>query len=182
MSEAKTKEEAVDGAEAPKKKSKLPLILGVVMLLVGIFVGAKVLGGGGKQEPPPIELGKTVELEEFLVNLKDGRSYLRTKMSLHLVKGFKEEGFKELLPAVRDAIILCLSSMSYQDANSFKGKEDLKVEIAHQVNEILNEGGPKVHEEKKPQARPDKKTVDHPDWDSQEGPVLKVYYTDFATQ
>lgn len=183
-------EEKKDAAEegGKKKGGKMPLILGLVLGIgVGGFLFTK-MGGSKKEEPakPKIELGDVVPLEEFLVNLKDGRSYLRTKINLHLMKEFKvKEKFDPLLPAVRDAIILTLSNQTLKEVNSLAGKEDLKVELAQEVNEILDEGGPKVHagKENRPKVkRPEKDKLEHPEWDSQTGPVLKVYFTDFATQ
>lgn len=136
-------EEKVEAA-APevKKKGKLPLIIIMVVLIVaGVFIGMKA--GGKKDGPPPlppIELGEIETLgSEFLANLADGRSYVRANIAVHLAKTFKGEELKKYLATLRDAVILCLSSKSMEEMNSLEGKESLKREIAYHINQVLEE-------------------------------------------
>ncbi|MBV6457363.1 MAG: hypothetical protein HONBIEJF_00471 [Fimbriimonadaceae bacterium] len=196
-------EAATPATDAPKKKKKgkLPVILLLAVVLgTGGFFGMKMRGGGPQKEPE-IKLGEIVPLEEFLLNLRDGRTYLRTEIALHFKEGFKKEGFDKSLPAVRDGVISVLTSQSLGVVSTMEGKEKLKAELATTINGILEslEPKPEVKKEhgkdkKETEGGKDKETADkakddaaskepkHPDWQSQTGPVLKVYFTSFATQ
>ena len=185
-------------AEAPKeggkKKGKMPMIIGLVLMLVaGGFFGMK-LGGGGKKAEPKIELGEVVPLGEFLVNLSDGRTFLKTDVSVQISKtghldeskGGGEHGAKAEAPAaVRDAVVAVLSSKSLDQVSSPEGKLALKKAIAKAINAVAPheaEGGDKADKKHKKKAEDEEEEVVDPTWDSQTGPVLKVYFTTFATQ
>jgi len=171
--------------EAPKKKGgKLPIIIALVA----------VLGGGGffmtkgksaKKEKPAVELGEIQTMPEFLVNLRDGNTYLRTEIALQTKKGVEKEKFDKVGPAVRDAIITTLTAKSIEDIRSVEGKDKLKKQLAKAINEVAEDAEDK--EEATKDAEPKDKKVQkiveiHTDWDSQTGPVLKVFFTSFATQ
>jgi len=205
-------EAKVEGQPA-KKKGKLPVLIALVVVLgAGGFFGFKMRSGSAKAEPK-IALGEIVPLTEFLVNLQDGDVYLRTEVALHLREGFKKEGLDQNMPAVRDAIVLLLSSKTLSQVGTIQGKEQLKKDIATAVNKLLEPaqtgakdgagqdsgttGGQPEHPvaEKKPPtgspqpgaAKPGAQPASHassahPEWQSQTGPVLKVYFTSFATQ
>lgn len=186
MSEAKKTEEA-----APKKKSKLPMIIALVAILGGggFFMKSK----GAKKEVPAIELGVIEPMpEEFLVNLGTSQNYLRAGVSLHMAKTFKKEELDHNLDAVKDAIGSLLASKPPSAVRTLSGKRKLKIEIARAVNEILEaasheepdpkDKGKEKKDKKKKDAEEEKDSIEHEDWDSQEGPVLKVYFTSFATQ
>jgi flagellar basal body-associated protein FliL len=167
--------EMQEGAEAqpPKKKrkrGKLPVLIMLVAVLAGGgFFGMKVRGGSA---PPKPELGEVVPLAEILVNLKDPNTYLRTEIS------------------VRHRIILILTSKSIREVRSVDGKLALTREIASRINELFP--GPtakpadskarKNEDMKEPAAEKAAPKLQNPDWDSDTGPVLKVYFTNFATQ
>ncbi|MBS1714458.1 MAG: flagellar basal body-associated FliL family protein [Armatimonadetes bacterium] len=198
--------------EKPKKKGKLPMILAlVVMLVAGGFFGMK-MGSGGKKEEPPIELGEVVPLGEFLVNLNDGRTFLKTDIAVHVAKnmhlteeaGGGHEGKAEPPAPVRDAVISVLTRQDFNEIATPEGKEKLKKEIAKAINAVVPH-----HDEEKDKKGKGKKAKGHAaksegeagaekgaeghgasheeeivdeTWDSQTGPVLKVYFTTFATQ
>ncbi|HRJ27922.1 MAG TPA: flagellar basal body-associated FliL family protein [Fimbriimonadaceae bacterium] len=187
-----------EAAEAPKKKGKLPMIVVMlVVLLAGGFFGMKMKGGGEKKEPE-IKLGEIHELEPFLVNLSNPSDYVHTKISLQTKEGFDKKGFEKNLAAVRDAIIAVVGSKRMSQVNTEVGRALLKREIAAKVNAALLMLDPKKEEEKdkddKKSQKDDKKESkesneveepsepEHPDWDSDTGPVLKVYFTEFTTQ
>lgn len=193
-------EAATPATDAPKKKKgKLPVILILALVLgTGGFFGMKMRGGGPPKEPE-IKLGEIVPLEEFLLNLRDGRTYLRTEIALHVKEGFKKEELDKSLPAVRDGVISVLTSQSIGGVSTMEGKEKLKVELATAINGILESLAPppekkedhgkdkkeshdKGEKGEKDKDEPESKETKHPDWHSQEGPVLKVYFTSFATQ
>ncbi|MCX7799455.1 MAG: flagellar basal body-associated FliL family protein [Fimbriimonadales bacterium] len=182
--------EEAKAAGGKKGGGKLPILIVLALVLgAGGFFAMKMKGGGEKASEPELKLGKIEELDEFLVNLAGGGSYLRARIALHLAEGAKEEQIKGNLPAIRDAIILTLTNKTLREVESLDGKRRLKREIAAKVNGLL-EG---LSEEEKPSKKKRKKSADeeadaaqeepeNPDWDSDTGPVLKVYLTDFATQ
>ncbi len=165
-------------AEVPKKKKGvLPVIVAVVL----------VLGGGGffayraktaKADKPAIVLAdKEIDIDEFLVNLQGGATYLRTKIAVKLRKDFDEAKFKNNMGAVQDAIILVLRSTNIEELRSAEDIRRLKRRIASSVNAALGEAPSPADKTAKP-------AVDDPAgaWDSRTGPVLEVFFKSFATQ
>lgn len=197
-------------AEAPvKKKSKLPIILVLVLVLGGGgFFAMKMRGGKPKVE---IKLGKEkpAELKEFLVNLRDQGVYCRAEIAIGLAEGAKATIVEEHEAAVRDAINMRISSKRLAEVNTIEGLRQLKRDIAADLNKILAE--PKEEKKPAEDANADDAKADdtadkkdgktapkkaepkadepeapaapkHPDWDSDTGPVLKIYFSSFATQ
>ncbi len=183
--------EAAPTEEKKKKKGKGPVLIVVISILfAGGFFGMKMKGGGEKVKPA-VELGKTVDMDEMLVNLSNVETYLRTTIALHLRKDFEETKLKDSMAAVQDAVLSVLKAKSPNDLRSASALPKLKVEIAERVNEVLKSVTPAEHgeaeptesaEKPDPKAKPEKKKREHPDWESDEGPVLKVYFKAFAIQ
>jgi flagellar basal body-associated protein FliL len=190
--------EATEAAPA-KKKGKLPIIVMLaVMLAGGGFFGMK-MRQPKEHKKPEIKLGAVLPLKEFLVNLTDGGKYLRAEIVLHLKDGAKIEAGGEGeegggggpdMDIIRDAVITVLTSKCSTDVQTPSAKDKLRREIASAVNGALEEyeksKGEKPGEEAKASEEKEKpedpKTRKHPDWASETGPVLKVYFTSFATQ
>lgn len=161
-------DEALEAQAAPKKKSGMIkwIILAVLLIVLGVggwfawdmFLKEKLMGGdpqaaAGEQAPPegkpigtPIATGneQLVSLPTFIVNLADplGRRYLKITMDVEVVndKAAREMTAKEA--KIRDAVILLLSSKSYQDLSTMESKILLKKEVAERLNQAL--GGPQV--------------------------------------
>lgn len=133
-----------EGAEAPKKKSKkLPiLILGVVLAGGGggaawYFMKPKALQGEGaeaaaaaapkKEEKKPI----FVPLDPFTVNLQDGRGerYAQIGLTLQLDDPIAENAVKDKLPAVRNGILLLISSKTIDELLTPEGKQKLALQV-----------------------------------------------------
>lgn len=181
-----------EAAEGKKKKGKLPVILAVVAVLGGGgFFAMK--GKGEEKEEPKVALGEIVSVGDFLVNSRGG-AYIKTEISLHLAKdahldphgGGGGHGEKAEPPApVRDAIVSVLSDQSVEDVMTMKGKARLKALLAkainHAVHSLHSEENDKKKGKKKDDGHEEPEVVDK-SWDSQEGPVLKVYFTSFAVQ
>lgn len=149
-------------AEKEKKAGKkpLPLIIGVVALLVILFMGKSVLGGSkhdgkdDKKKKESHEVGISVPLDEFMVNLTGGGDhYLRTTIALGMTKGVTKESADEHIAPMRDAILTVLNAKTLNDVVTQKGREGLKDEIKEKVNKALDDEL-----------------------------VQKVYFTTFATQ
>ena len=159
--------------EQPKKgggKKLFVLLLCVVILGGGGFFAMKAKLGKGKTK---VELGEIVPLPEILVNLKDPNTYARTEISLHFQKGYDKTKFDHRVDAVRDAVILKLSNKTLKEVRTLEGKIALKKEIAAVVNKALSDPSKSSSSES---------ASEHSDWDSNSGPVLKVYFANFATQ
>lgn len=176
---------------APKKKGKLPTIIMLAVLLgAGGFFGMK-MRHKGVHKAPEVKLGETLKLQEFLVNLGDGKTYLRTEITLHLKEGVKiedggatEGGGGPEMPIIRNAIINVLTNRHAGDISTLEGKRQLRRDIASAINEALDDYGAEKTGSAPPKidAKAAGQPLKHPDWDSDTGPILKVYFTNFATQ
>lgn len=179
-----------------KKKGKMPVIIALVAVLAGggFFM---MKGKGGEKKEPEIKLGKIVDLEEKLVNLSDQTTFLRTTIALHLKEGFDEAKLKEVMSAVDDSVVTTLKSLGPNDVRSIASLAKLKRRIAAEANEVLNTIVPDPKQEDKKDSEKEKSEEkgekgkkgkgeeaerEHPDWDSDTGPVLKVYFKAFAIQ
>lgn len=175
-----------------KKGGKLPIIAALVLVLgAGGFFGLKGGGGEAKEEEPEIKMGDNAPIGEFLVNLADGRTYLRAAVALHFDATFDAKHLDSDMPVIQDAILMVLSSKSLEDVRSLDGKQKLKWEIAAKVNHSLHAGHDTKKKKKKKEEDAEAEThgdhkVTPPEneegWDADEGPVLKVYFTSFVTQ
>lgn len=194
--------------EKPKKKGKLPIIIVAVLVLGG--GGYMKMKGGGKPVIPPVELGEAASIveikDEFLVNLSGGNNYMKAKISLLPKKGAKKEEIEHLMPILVDTIYTRLRRTSLAMLNGPDGVPLLKRQLAQDLNwqleQFEHKPAPapepekkkkkgKHDEEEKPEGeeRPEEITkmpapdeMEHPDWDSDEGPILKVLFTSIATQ
>ncbi len=179
-----SKEKVAAGEEvvevAKKKGNALPLIVALVLFVAGGgFFMMKSKGGDAPKKHEAPSLGTIEPVKEILVNLAGGGSYLKAEISLHMVKDFKKEDLDKNMPAVSDAIILCLKSKRLADIQNAGQLSALKREIAGNVNAILTADSKEKDSKDARDAIPQK----IPDgYDSADGPVLKVYFTSFATQ
>jgi flagellar FliL protein len=140
---------AVVGGEAPKKKSKLLLILIVVVVLLIVAVGGigafLVLGKKHSSEEtaeakpavrkPPVFL----PLDTFTVNLADStrERYLQTNISLEIQDDKVGEEIKVYSPAIRNKVLILLSSQSGEMISTPDGKDALANAIVDQINLVL---------------------------------------------
>src|SRR5438105_1160146 len=185
-------EKPAEGAEA-QTKAKSPKLLIIILLAVvlagGGFFGLKIMKAGktAKKEAPKV--GEVIELPEFLVNLSDQQTFLRTNIALGLREGAKKEELDKKMPAVKDAIVMVLTSKIPRELTSSSGKEHLKQELLYAINAALDPNG-RRSEPEEPAVSADNNT-DSPEKKSasgkkkleeKTGPVLEVYFTSFATQ
>ena len=143
-----------------KKKGLLKWIILAVLLLA--------LGGGGffaykkffakapddaakTEEAAPAEHGKeakpgagsqTVSLPVFLVNLADplGRRYLKLSMDVEVKDEAAKAEVAKNEAKIKDALLLLLSSKTYQDLSTLDAKIQLKQDIVQRLNLILGNG------------------------------------------
>ena len=147
--------EELEAAEAPAAKKK------PMGMIIGIIVGLLALGGGGYyaymtyfQEKPveelPVEgavekveevvnLGAMFPLDPFIVNLagSKGKRFLKVTISLELSTPEVHAELKENIQKVTDSILVLLSSKSFEDVYSVRGKFKLKDEVVTRVNRFL---------------------------------------------
>ncbi|MCA0360076.1 MAG: flagellar basal body-associated FliL family protein [Armatimonadetes bacterium] len=197
-----------DKKEGKKKGGKLPIILVAVLVVAG--GGFFAMNGSKKseepEEEPEVKLGAVVKLgDEIIVNLKDGKTFLVTQISVQT-----EEGAHVTDPAggdgkegdhgggdkggsysvARDAINQVLSHKSIEDITKPGAMKYLKRELAAAMNHNLHASHPpeKGDKKKKKKKKEDEEhghaEIDH-EWldeigmDAEEGPILKVFFDKF---
>jgi flagellar FliL protein len=145
----KSEEAAV---EAPAKSSKKKLIIIIVAALV-------LLGGGGgaawyflhqtpdhkkeaKKEEPAHE-PVFVTLETFTVNLQPDpdEKFLQLDISMQVDSPEAAEQLKGQMPAIRNSLLMLLTSKSASDISNSEGKKQLSDEIIAEVKKPISAGG-----------------------------------------
>jgi flagellar FliL protein len=179
---------------AQPKKGGPPKMLIVILLAVvlagGGFFGMKIMGAGKAKKPEKLKVGAVMQLKEFLVNLADQQTFLRTEIALGIAekaeikaagegKESKEGGDN---PQVRDAIIMILSAKKPSELATLAGKERLKSEIIQRLNSLLGEPKENPASADKQTDSPEKQSHSGKKSEENHGPVLEVYFTSFATQ
>jgi hypothetical protein len=96
-------------------------------------------GGGGDHGGGEKKVEDESQLGPFIVNLADdgARRYLRATLQLALRKESYKKHFGKLDPRMRDALLTLLSSQRTDQLLKPEGKEQLRKEIASQINDIL---------------------------------------------
>lgn len=127
--------------------------------------GAPVAEGGHGAAPPAAGGGhggaaapgvSTVfSLEPFIVNIYDGQElrYLKVKVELEMVSAAVKPELEGRLAAIRDAILVVLTTKTLQEVQDVQGKNQLREEILTAISKIVAQGK-----------------------------VSKVYFTDFVVQ
>ncbi len=158
----KKKDPASDNSKETGKKggSKLLLIIIVLLLLV-------IAGGAGaffllysapsdeeiakeiqKDETPKVssseepQIGITIELKPFIVNLADPKAshFLKATITLEVKDDKTKDLTEKMLPKIRNDILLLLSSQTLEDVISIEGKVRLRDEIIARVSRIIGRG------------------------------------------
>lgn len=155
--------------------SKLPVILIVIsVIMAGGFFGMKARTDSISKQPVALAQGEkaTVEMQEKLINLADKRTYMRATLAVHLRAGYDPKLVEDEMAALDDATIRVLGDKLPDEVTGSRNLRSLKRELAKAYNIVL---------------APKQKSVrtdgqEHPDWDSDYGPVLKVYFRSLAIQ
>ena len=134
--------------QPPKKKGKLPLVLGLVVLLAvgggAWFFMFKDKGGDGdtaqqqvRTQPPKPPV--FVPLDAFTVNLsaEQGDQYLQVAATLKVLDQPAADIAKQYMPEVRHRTLILLSSKKAAEVASAEGRERLAEEIRQTANNIL---------------------------------------------
>lgn len=149
-----------EGAEDEKKGGGMMkiIILAVAVVVLGVagFFGWRMFMGGDDEKaaadkagaakpaaeeagPPAPATGALVSMEPFVINLSGGGGKRLVKLTMTLDVGdepTKAEVEKQM-PRIRDALILMLTSKSYEDIADVTGKLRLKKELLALVNRNL---------------------------------------------
>ena len=140
--------------EAETKASKLPLLLGVaIVLLVLAGVGAawyihdtRVQASDASDNPNALPVG-VIHLDSFIVNLADQAqiTYLRVSIDLGVdkVPNLAKEGSQTGVPiaSIRDAIISVLATRHSEELLTPDGKQKLKQDLIATLNDRVPELG-----------------------------------------
>ena len=96
----------------------------------------------GKRSNDYINMGPVYPLDQFIVNLlsESGSRYLKTKVDLELSAETLTPEIDKKKPLIRDIIVSTLSSKTYAEVSTQKGKNRLKDEIVDRLNEVLADG------------------------------------------
>lgn len=93
----------------------------------------------------PPELGVLYPLDNFLVNIASDRGpkFLQMQMELELDNPALEDELALKRPAVRDAVILLLTSRTFAELRDKKGIEKLRFDLIRSINGLLKTGNVK---------------------------------------
>lgn len=161
---AEEKEEVV---EEPKKKSgsKMMLIIIIVLILILLIGGGLaaflLLSGGnevthsqpqqqsqrqmkvpGQRSENLISIGPMYPMDQFVVNLlsESGNRFLKTSLDIELDSEELAAEMDTKKSAIRDIIIRTLSSKTFEEVSTIKGKDKLKDQIVEKINAALADG------------------------------------------
>lgn len=146
-----------DKGEAPVRAGagkKMLLIVIAGVLLLGGGGGAAWYFMGGQEEKPAEhdehakaetgheEPGPVMELEPFLLNLADREElrFLKVSIKLELDRPEEKTDYQHKIPAIRDALLVLLSSKESQLLRTVNGKRRVREEIMTRVNGVLSKG------------------------------------------
>lgn len=95
----------------------------------------------GRELQPPVQ-GTLYPMDSFLVNIssEQGPKFLQTQMELELADPALEDEITRKKAAIRDAIIVLLSSRSYKDLRESGGMKKLRQDILKAINHLLSSG------------------------------------------
>jgi len=150
-------EEEKEPLVVPQKRrgtKRLMIIVGIFLIITAgagsvFFLAPNLLKGlpflGAKEAPKeekekaPAKQGFIYDLDPFLVNLADTdpSRYLKIRINIESHEVKENEGVRERLPRLRDAILTLLSSKTYKEIYDSEGKKRLKEEIVQRATQSL---------------------------------------------
>jgi flagellar FliL protein len=146
--DSKPEETLVETEAAPKNSSKKFVIIGLALLLLsgGGFAGWKFLWAGKaseKDDPVAVKTEDAVkDMDPFIVNLLGdrGKRYLKAKLDLEVENEDVKNELKKRTPQLRDAILLLLTSKTFEEISKPEGKIQLRNELIARINQLLRGG------------------------------------------
>lgn len=112
-------------------------------------------GGGEAGKEGATGVSNVFALDPFIVNIYDGQElrYLKVKVELEMVNAAVKSELETRIAAIRDAILVLISTKTLHDIQDVQGKNQLKDEIMSSINRIIPPGK-----------------------------IAKIYFTDFVVQ
>ncbi|GAB6192667.1 flagellar basal body-associated FliL family protein [Desulfocastanea catecholica] len=152
------KKDAPGGSDGNNKK--LFFIIGaavlVLLLLGGGFAAwyllqekpaAENAKNPAQQVPVPAlnqqaQIGPMVNIDEFVVNIISGdvAHYVKASFTVELTNIEVQAEVEQRMPQMRDAILLLISSKTYEELQDLQGKKQLKAELTGKMNSFLQTG------------------------------------------
>ncbi|MEZ7973925.1 MAG: flagellar basal body-associated FliL family protein [SAR324 cluster bacterium] len=161
-----------EGGGGGKKKMIIIIVAVVLLLVIGIVVFILMSGGDEEEEElPEVEQQVTnvaeplaapifLPLESFVVNLKDGRRFLKTSIQLMLSEPGASAYLTMRLIEVKDIVLSELQELSVEDVKQSDSREALKQRLISAISQLF----------------PSK-----PEWEDPE-PIKKVLFEEFVIQ
>jgi len=89
-----------------------------------------------------LNVGPMYPLDQFIVNLlrDNGSRFLKVKIDLELDNQEMTAEVDKKVPIIRDVIIKTLSSKTFEEISTLKGKEKLKDELVENLNAFMTAG------------------------------------------
>ncbi|WP_458701353.1 flagellar basal body-associated protein FliL [Sulfurospirillum sp. 1307] len=159
--EAKEQEEVVEKKSGGNMVLILIIVL-LVLLLVGGGIAAYFLLGSSDEDTAAMQqaqsmpakkvskgrskdyltVGPMYPMDQFVVNLlsEGGSRYLKVKLDIELDKPELSAEMDTKKALIRDIIIRVLSSKTFEEVSTMKGKDRLKDEIVGKINDVLADG------------------------------------------
>ncbi|MCF6173783.1 MAG: flagellar basal body-associated protein FliL [Campylobacteraceae bacterium] len=99
-------------------------------------------GGNTKRSTDYLTVGPMYPMSQFIVNLlsENGSRFLKTTINLEMDKPELSNELDKKKPLIRDIIIRILSSKTFEEVSTMKGKSRLKDEIVNKINNVLADG------------------------------------------
>jgi flagellar FliL protein len=148
--------EASAGEAKPKSGAMLWIIVGVVnVVLIGggaFFVltrssaadpaqGAPGAHGAPPAAGAPAASGPLLKLDPFVANLNepDGNRYIKVTVAVEVADDVALAAADKLVPRLRDAVLVFLSSLGVTDTQGAEGKEAIRKELLDRARKVLGE-------------------------------------------
>ncbi len=140
--------------EAPKKRSKLPLILGLILALAGggggffavqsgLIMGTpEVVEAKPKDTPAPVrETAQFVAVDPLVISLgpRAGNAHLRFRAQLEVQPG-EEDHVTNLMPRVIDVLNSYLRAVELRDLQNPSALVRLRAQMLRRVQVVVGDG------------------------------------------
>jgi flagellar FliL protein len=98
--------------------------------------------GSSKRSTDYLTVGPMYPMDQFIVNLlsEGGSKYLKVSLDIELSVPELSAEMDLKKAVVRDIIIRVMSSKTFEEVSTMKGKDRLKDEIVGKINDILTDG------------------------------------------
>ena len=146
-------DENEEAEEAPKKKGKGGLIIGLVLAVVAgggafAFTSGMLGGGAAKEEPAKVTLSDDlafVSLEPMTVTIGNPaeRRYLRFRAELEVDTAVRSD-VEKMLPRVMDVLNTYLQSLEMEDIEDPSSLLTLRSQMRRRIDLVV--GGDRVHD------------------------------------